>query len=217
MRKDTSFIFSWLLACLVGFAIVSMLVTGDKTMPFDNMISGWVQSYKSDALTSLSEFLAMVGQPKVVMIAAIAIAGLGIMTAAIFKTSSFKTIALQLVLFVTVNSFAYIGNPMLKNFFQRPRPMPYIRDYSFPSGHAMISFAFCISVAYLISRHTVSKVSGSMAVTVGVVITILMGLSRIYLNVHYPTDIIAGFLASGFILSFTLLLVHRFAKFVRKQ
>ena len=213
MRQKTCL--TWLvpLGCFVGFAIVSILVASGKTMAFDNMIASWVHSFKSDTLLMLSQLLAKIGEPRVVLTSAIVVSIFGITAAATLRVTKVKTAVANSALLVAVNLFAFMSEPLLKSLFQRPRPLPNISSYSFPSGHALLAFAFCITGAYLISRHISSRVGRYLVFTVAIIFIVLMGLSRIYLSMHYATDIIAGFFISGFILSLLVLLCRRFAEF----
>lgn len=92
---------------------------------------------------------------------------------------------------------------LLKELFARPRPegehLTYAAGYSFPSGHAMISIAFYGFLAYLALRLLPGRTGKALAVILGVLV-FLIGISRIYLNVHYFSDVLAGFLMGGFIL-----------------
>ncbi|MDR3591963.1 MAG: phosphatase PAP2 family protein [Negativicutes bacterium] len=209
MQQNTRWAWLSLLACFIGFAAVAVWVAGGKTAAFDGAISGWIQSFQSGRLAAFSLFMAAIGQPRAVLLAAIAIAVLGIGCAAAFKSAWLKTAVVNLSLFVAVNLSAYLSEPVLKELFQRPRPISHISSYSFPSGHAMLAFAFCITGAYLLARHVPSRFGRNMVIAAATAVTVLMGLSRIYLNVHYPTDIIAGFFASGFLLSLIILLFDR--------
>ena len=96
---------------------------------------------------------------------------------------------------------AWLLNSLLKNLFQRPRPdilhLAEADGFSFPSGHAMIGLSAYAVLAYLIGRTVKGKgMQAAVAVTFALLI-LLIGLSRNYLGVHYPTDIVAGYAAGG--------------------
>ena len=83
-------------------------------------------------------------------------------------------------------------NELLKAWFHRPRPTSalfYQYGLSFPSGHAMMSTAYYGCLAWLVVQHTGRW--GWATALVG--FAGLVGLSRVYLHVHYPTDVLAGF------------------------
>lgn len=88
----------------------------------------------------------------------------------------------------------------LKLFFRRARPEPFFgipqpNTYSFPSGHSMASFCFYGAVA-MIAIAQVRSGARRWAIGVGVAaLALMVGFSRIYLGVHYPTDVIGGYLA----------------------
>jgi undecaprenyl-diphosphatase len=86
---------------------------------------------------------------------------------------------------------------LLKAFFERPRPdiVPQLTDVtslSFPSGHAMMSAVAYLTIAVLMARSSPSPLVRLYLVIVAALITILVGLSRIYLGVHWPSDVLAG-------------------------
>lgn len=101
-----------------------------------------------------------------------------------------------------------ILNQILKHIFQRPRPTEYriINEagYSFPSGHSMVSMAFYGYLIYLIYKNVKNKYLKWGLITLLSLIIILIGLSRIYLGVHYTSDVLAGFLvAISYLIIFT--------------
>ena len=95
---------------------------------------------------------------------------------------------------------ASLTNYILKQIFQRPRPIEYrIIDesgYSLPSGHSMVSMAFYGYLIYLIYRHIKNKYIKCSLITLLSLLIISIGISRIYLGVHYTSDVIAGFLVA---------------------
>ncbi|TYR76673.1 phosphatase PAP2 family protein [Rossellomorea vietnamensis] len=106
-------------------------------------------------------------------------------------------------------------NWLLKAYFKRERPdieaLVEQGGYSFPSGHSMGSFVLYGTLAFAVFRlydHTWSKILGAAAL---MLLVLLIGLSRIYLGVHYPSDILGGFSAGGVWLLFSIL-VYTFIK-----
>ncbi len=91
-------------------------------------------------------------------------------------------------------------NQLFKFILQRPRPTEYriINEvgYSFPSGHSMISMAFYGFLIYLIYKQIKNKYLKISLISILSILIILIGISRIYLGVHYTSDVIAGFLVS---------------------
>ena len=108
----------------------------------------------------------------------------------------------------------------LKLLFSRDRPLDQVVEatgYSFPSGHAFASTVFYGMLIYLaLTKHRGARALGrlsrrpavrALAVALGGALIVAVGLSRVYLNVHYPTDVVGGWLAGGAWLVASLLLV----------
>lgn len=101
-----------------------------------------------------------------------------------------------------------ILNQVFKIILQRPRPIEYRiiseTGYSFPSGHSMVSMAFYGYFIYLIYKHIKNKYLKWFFITILAFLILLIGLSRIYLGVHYVSDVMAGFAISiAYLILFT--------------
>lgn len=90
-----------------------------------------------------------------------------------------------------------VFNNLLKNIFERARPefvaegVP-IDSFSFPSGHAMLSAIVYLSLGALLARSEQRRQYKGYILGVAIALALLIGSSRIYLGVHYPTDVLAG-------------------------
>lgn len=109
----------------------------------------------------------------------------------IFRNKKINLCIVSNVLIVTV------VNNLLKIAFMRARPdinpLAIENSYSFPSGHAMISMAVYGYLIYLIYYHVDNKVVRRVFITILAILILLIGISRIYLGVHYASDVIGGF------------------------
>ncbi len=106
-------------------------------------------------------------------------------------------------------------NQLLKNILQRPRPTEYriIQEtgYSFPSGHSMASMAFYGYLVYLIYKYVENKNIKWILITLLSILICSIGISRIYLGVHYTSDVLGGFLIS---ISYLVIYISAINKFL---
>lgn len=110
---------------------------------------------------------------------------------------------------IYANLFLSAGlNQILKHIVQRPRPTEFRlideSGYSFPSGHSMVSAAFYGLLIYIIFKKVRNTYLKTFLISLLVLLIIAIGTSRIYLGVHYTSDVLAGFLISiSYLIVFT--------------
>jgi undecaprenyl-diphosphatase len=121
---------------------------------------------------------------------------LGLLAAAVFLARGWRRGALLVI--VTLAG-AWLLDMGLKLFFARARPEPFYdyypapSSYSFPSGHALFSVCFFGGLAVLLTHRIRGRITQVAMWLVAVIIILLIGSSRVYLGVHYPTDVVGGY------------------------
>jgi undecaprenyl-diphosphatase len=182
----------WSLMAIACFLIVSIIVQSGSFAQLDLRIIASVQGRESDKLTLLMEGLSWIGSTAPVIILSISLA---IFLFVILQHRS------ELVLLIAVVAGSTIINVVLKQLFHRERPDIYrIVDevgYGFPSGHSAGAMALYGVLTYLLWRHVATKKGRGALLFIGLLLTMGIGLSRIYLGVHYPSDVLGGYLISG--------------------
>lgn len=131
---------------------------------------------------------------------ATALGGVGVLTLVTLAVCGYLLLQQRpgAALFVlTAVAGALIVSQLLKTQFARPRPdlVPhgsYVYTASFPSGHAMMSTATYLTLAALLAREHSGRRFKTFFLTLAVLLSIVVGISRVYLGVHWPTDVLAG-------------------------
>lgn len=176
----------------LAFILIALIVTLDGAAGFDRAVIGFVQSMESEPLTALAKGLSLVGSSKLAI-------GISLVTMIILFFALKHR--LELVLFLWVGLGSHLLNTLLKQWFHRERPSIHRlveqAGYSFPSGHSMGAFSLYGVLAYLLWRHMRSRSERLLLIVFTVLMTGGIGWSRIYLGVHYPSDVIGGYAASG--------------------
>ncbi|OAS19917.1 phosphatase PAP2 family protein [Paenibacillus oryzisoli] len=194
--KVTVFLVLSILSVLC-FSVVASLIKGRWIAQFDSSIISAVQGMESPWLTPIMHGFTFIGSTTVVVV---------ISLCCLFLFFKFLHHRLELVLFIVLVAGTAILNQILKFFFQRERPTLHrlIEEtgYSFPSGHSMAAFALYAALSFLLWRHISSKSGRTIVILTSILMILLIGTSRIYLGVHYPSDILGAYLASGFWFTF---------------
>jgi len=111
-----------------------------------------------------------------------------------------------------------IATFVLKNAFLRPRPdvVPHLRDVSgstsFPSGHAMDSAIVYLTLGAMLMRLAERRITKIYCIGIAIFLTLIVGISRVYLGVHYPTDVAAGWMFGFFWASLCWIAAKRFER-----
>ena len=191
-----------LFICLIGFLALAEDVFNKEIMKGDIIGYKMVSTFLiSDFATPIAKFITNFG-------GAIFLIILTILLLVVLKN---KKVGLSICINLVVVT---ILNQLLKRLLQRPRPTEFriIEEtgYSFPSGHSMVSMAFYGYLIYLIYRFVKNKYLKWISIVLLSLLICLIGISRIYLGVHYTSDVLGGFLIS---ISYLVIYISAFNKF----
>jgi len=179
------------IATLVFFGWLADEVLEGDARHFDDATRAAVHTLASPALTVAMRGISFLGSTLFLTIATI-------MMVAWFALRKWQR---EAKLFAITMIGASLLNTTLKLAFKRPRPIPFFNltapeTYSFPSGHSLASCCFFAGLAAILSGRIKQKRTRLIIWIAAVTMFLLIGLSRIYLGVHYTTDVIAGFSAA---------------------
>lgn len=190
MNNKTKNIIKWILFAITAILaiVVTINVKNGRILELDlNIYKFFSENIINDKLTPIVKVITHIGGAKIVFV-------LTILAIILIK-------GLKNKLFLLTGIVGTAGlNVVLKHIIQRERPninrlIPE-KGYSFPSGHSMMSMAFYGMLIFLIFKYVKNT---ALKWTLIVILTILLstiGITRIYLGVHYPSDVIGGFLVS---------------------
>lgn len=192
-----------LFICLIGFLSIAEDVFNKEIMNGDIVGYKIISTFLiSDFATPIAKFITNFGGAIF----------LTILTIILFILIKNKKIGVSIF-----SNLAIITalNQLLKNILQRPRPTEYriIEEtgYSFPSGHSMISMAFYGYLIYLIYKYVKNKYVKWISMALLSLLICSIGISRIYLGVHYTSDVLGGFLIS---ISYLVIYISAVNKFL---
>ena len=195
------FLLAGLVSTLVTFGLLLVLadlVAGGAIQSADKAIVQAVGDLKSPRLDALALVGAVIGSRMAAWCAIV------VGTLFLWTTRHRYSAAL---LWVAIGGSVFL-NAFLKEWFGRPRPAPeraniellgwtfgYPDSFSFPSGHALLTTSIFFTLAYLVARLEGSRRMRRFTLALAFLMVTLVGLSRVYLGVHYLSDVVAGILA----------------------
>lgn len=181
----------FIISFLVIFATFIEKLELHKLKGFDQEIINRVQERIDNPNTRLMKLFTFLGSPAVVSLFVA-------LFAAFLYVRGRKREAWGMLL---ANAAGAGFNEGLKHIVRRRRPdihrLVTVHGYSFPSGHAMGSIMFYGTLSYLICRRIQSLFCRLFVYSFSVFMVLMTGISRIYLGVHYPSDVLSGYAAAG--------------------
>jgi undecaprenyl-diphosphatase len=190
-----------ILFLLALYGIITLAVQNTRLVTeVDLTIGGWFLSKKHPILHRFFWMMTELGEYKVIKIAAL------ITVTGLFIFGDWFRAIMVLVLVAAATIF----NRYLKRIFPRIRPnFPqnylYTVDLSFPSGHTMLATAYYGMLAYLLWIYGQGTILAWVSILVLGIIIVLIGLSRVYLGVHFLTDVVGGWIAGSVMILIVLL------------
>ena len=193
----------WVVAFLCAIVFLSLMsaVSDHDVLAFDSAAINFMHELRSPVLTFFLRGITELGGAIVI----------GLATVALFFAIKNKRL-----------SFAILGNilgvlivnQVFKFLIQRPRPDVAHRlieqsGYSFPSGHSMMATVFYGFLTYLLYRSKLNKSVKIIILIMVLFLILLIGISRIYLGVHYTSDVIGGFLWGSTLLILIIVLTKK--------
>ncbi|MFD0696925.1 phosphatase PAP2 family protein [Paenibacillus sp. GCM10027628] len=192
-KLKVTFVFVLSILSFLCFIFVASLFKGPWVAKLDSSIISSIQGSEAPWLTAVMKCFTFIGSTPIVILLSI------VAMVFLYKVLHHR---LELTFFVSIIAGTAIFNQVLKLIFQRQRPSLHrlIEEtgYSFPSGHSMEAFALYASLAFLLWRHISTRRGRTAVVIFSVAMILLIGISRIYLGVHYPSDVVGAYFASGF-------------------
>ena len=177
-------------AAIAIFAALASAVTHGLTQRLDEAVLEWFASHRKPLLDQIMIEITTLGTGIVLIMI--------VLVASVFLWLTQHRWSVYVLLLGVFG--AKLFNTLLKVGFERERPsivewVTQVHSPSFPSGHAMSSIVTYGSVAYLVTRLEPTRRLRNMTWLLAAVIVLAIGISRMYLGVHYPSDVFAGFLA----------------------
>ncbi len=185
---------------LICFGVIASQVVQNPVIPFDESLRYWVYEQRSPFLSAIFIPVTYVGNwQTITLLAAILLA--------IPKTR--RNVGLPFAIISLSSTIVY---KVVKGIFERPRPEMEVRlipqgGFSFPSGHSMNCIVCFGILIYLIRRYCPNRKIANVLTVLLTLLIIGIGTSRVYVGVHFPTDVLGGWsLGLAFLMGSILIL-----------
>lgn len=185
-----SFAFFVALGAVWAFAVVAEEVLKGSTQRMDDAVLTWVEAHRTGVLDRVALEVTALGNFATLTVL--------VLTVSVFLWLTRHRLSVALLMIAVAGGG--ILNTLLKDYFNRPRPTVVewgtdVVSQSFPSGHSMAAAIAYGSVAYLGGRLEPTPTLRWTTWSFAALLILAIGASRIYLGVHYPSDVVAGYIA----------------------
>jgi undecaprenyl-diphosphatase len=178
-------------ASLLLFADLGEDVAERSTGAFDNGVQAWVAAHQNPTLYKIAFALTWAGSPAIMVVIAM-VAGF-----LFYRRRGHGKAGVV----VAAPALGGLLSGLVKLVFGRARPpggaLLNERTYSFPSGHAATSAVVAVTLCYVLARE--GLISWPVAILIGGGVPLVIGLTRLYLDVHWATDVLAGWMVGLFV------------------
>jgi membrane-associated phospholipid phosphatase len=186
---------------LLGFAKVGQDVFAHESIGFDTAIRSWVAAHQNPTVFSFFSWVTTLGATRSMYI-------LALLTALYFWRRDRGRVAASVLI---APALAVALSETVKRLYGRARPPGFHRlsdhSFSFPSAHATAAAAVCCTIAYVLWREHL--LGGVTSVLIAILIPLVIGVSRVYLDAHWATDVLGGWSAGLFIAALSAGLYNR--------
>lgn len=199
------------LVSLVTFTYLIKKVIINRDEVFDFRVFDWVSHHVTPLNTSVMQAITFLGTHTFLIPANI------LLTAYFLFVRKHRWYSIKIAA-IALSSTAMMF--LLKHLFSRQRPLiPLLKPalgYSFPSGHSMMSFAFYGLLIYLVHKYVRNKLLRAIITILLIALIVMIGFSRIYLRVHYASDVLAGFSVGIVWLVLSIWLLNRMERYSKR-
>lgn len=190
-KSPITYVLMAITACIFIYFIFA--VNSGNPLKFDRNISLFLLSLFKENSYPLFKVLNVVGSSRGIGIIALIV---------ILLLWLLKRDYVGMAVFTLTVATGALLNNFVKNTMARPRPetehLVHVKSFSFPSGHAMMGIILYVLIAYLIASNLRTMPGKWITIFLAFLMTIMLGVSRVVLQVHYPSDVVAGYALGAF-------------------
>lgn len=191
--------------CIFLFIVLTIMVMTKFIDPLDSYMESLLISIRSDNLTKVMTVITNIAR-------AYSLIAISILLLFVIKDK--KTPIKIIINLIAV----FLVSQVFKFIFRRARPdslaLVPASGYSYPSGHTMVSTAYFVFIVYLLCKKINNKLVKTLLIVFSTIMILLIGFSRVYLGVHYLSDVLGGFILG---IGYLMLFLHIFTKDVDKK